>query len=59
MYLWSTVPLFSHLLGLFRFSRIEAFLDFAPEPVVEGDRKRLAERLREAVVERLDGENGP
>ena len=56
---WGEVPLFPHLLGLFRFSRIEAFLDFAPEPVVEGDRKRLAERLREAVVERMDGGNGP
>jgi 1-acyl-sn-glycerol-3-phosphate acyltransferase len=56
---WGETPLFPHLLGLFRFSRIEAFLDFAPEPVVDGDRKRLAERLREAVAERMDGENGP
>jgi 1-acyl-sn-glycerol-3-phosphate acyltransferase len=56
---WGEVPLFSHLLGLFRLSKVEAFLDFAPEPVVDEDRKRLAERLREVVVERMDGENGP
>lgn len=38
-----------HLLDLFRLRRIEAAVDFAPEPVVDGDRKRLAERLREVV----------
>jgi 1-acyl-sn-glycerol-3-phosphate acyltransferase len=46
---WGGTPLASHLLGLFRLERIEATVDFAPEPVVDGDRKRLAERLREAV----------
>lgn len=50
---WGETALFPHLLGLFRLSRVEAFLDFAPEPIVDEDRKRLAERLREAVVERL------
>jgi 1-acyl-sn-glycerol-3-phosphate acyltransferase len=54
---WGETPLFSHLLGLFRLSRVEAFLDFAAEPVVDGDRKRLAERLREAVVEGSAGES--
>ena len=47
-------PLGSHLLSLFRLPRIEATIDFAPEPVIEADRKRLAERLREAVLERLE-----
>jgi 1-acyl-sn-glycerol-3-phosphate acyltransferase len=53
---WGEVPLFSHLLGLFRLSGVAAFVDFAPEPVVDEDRKRLAERLRGAVVERLASE---
>ena len=51
---WGETALLPHLLGLFRLSRIEAFVDFAPEPIVDEDRKRLAERLREAVVERLE-----
>jgi 1-acyl-sn-glycerol-3-phosphate acyltransferase len=55
---WGETALSQHLLGLFRLSKVEAFVDFAPEPVVDGDRKRLAERLREAVVERIDGKNG-
>ena len=56
---WGETPLFPHLLGLFRFSKIEAFLDFAPEPVVDEDRKRLTERLREAVIEGIDRKNDP
>ena len=47
-------PLASHLMSLFRLPRIEAMIGFAPEPVVESDRKRLAERLRESVLERLE-----
>jgi 1-acyl-sn-glycerol-3-phosphate acyltransferase len=43
-------PLASHLLSLFRLEHIEATVAFAPEPMVDGDRKRLAERLREAVL---------
>ncbi len=50
---WGGTPLGSHLLSLFRLPRIEATISFAPEPVVEADRKRLAERLRESVLERL------
>jgi 1-acyl-sn-glycerol-3-phosphate acyltransferase len=50
---WGATRLAPHLLSLFRLPRIEATIDFAPEPVVESDRKRLAERLREAVMERL------
>ena len=55
---WGETALVPHLLGLFRLSKVEAFVDFAAEPVVDGDRKRLAERLREAVVGRIDRENG-
>jgi 1-acyl-sn-glycerol-3-phosphate acyltransferase len=47
---WGGTPLGAHLLGLFRLRRIEATVDFAPEPVIDQDRKRLAERLREAVT---------
>ncbi|HEY3570584.1 MAG TPA: 1-acyl-sn-glycerol-3-phosphate acyltransferase, partial [Thermoanaerobaculia bacterium] len=46
---WGETSLAPHLLGLFRLERIEASVDFAPEPVTEGDRKRLAERLRDEV----------
>jgi len=55
---WGETPLFPHLLGLFRLSKVEAFVGFAPEPIVDEDRKRLAERLREAVVEEIVRENG-
>ena len=46
---WGERSLAPHLLDLFRLQRIEATVDFAPEPVIDEDRKRLAERLREAV----------
>jgi 1-acyl-sn-glycerol-3-phosphate acyltransferase len=46
---WGERSLAPHLLDLFRLKRIEATVDFAPEPVVDSDRKRLAERLRDAV----------
>ena len=46
---WGERSLAPHLLDLFRLERIEASVDFAPEPVTEEDRKRLAERLRDAV----------
>lgn len=52
---WGERSLVPHLLDLFRLKRIEATVDFAPEPVIDGNRKRLAERLREVVVE-LKGE---
>jgi 1-acyl-sn-glycerol-3-phosphate acyltransferase len=46
---WGDTALVPHLLDLFRLERLTATVDFAPEPVIDGDRKRLAERLREAV----------
>lgn len=52
---WGEVSLAPHLLGLFRLERIEATVSFAPEPVADGDRKRLAERLRNTVRD-LKGE---
>lgn len=52
---WGDSSLMPHLLDLFRLERIEATVEFAPEPVIDGDRKRLAERLREVVGE-LRGE---
>ena len=47
---WGEAMFVPHLLGLFRLERIEVTLDFAPEPVMDGDRKRLAERLHEIVT---------
>ena len=50
---WGGKPFAPHLVNLLKLSRIEATLDFAPEPIAETDRKRLAERLREGILERL------
>ena len=52
---WGERSLAPHLLDLFRLQRIAATVDFAPEPVIDENRKRLAERLREAVRD-LKGE---
>ena len=52
---WGERSLVPHLLDLFRLRRIEATVEFAPEPVIDEDRKRLAARLRDAVVD-LKGE---
>lgn len=50
---WGDMDFVPHLISLFRLPRIEASLAFGTEPVVEADRKRLAERLREEVERRL------
>jgi 1-acyl-sn-glycerol-3-phosphate acyltransferase len=47
---WGDAALLPHLVGLFRLPRIAATIDFVAEPIVDGDRKRLAARLREAVA---------
>jgi 1-acyl-sn-glycerol-3-phosphate acyltransferase len=47
---WGDAALLPHLVGLFRLSRIEARIDFVAEPIVDGDRKRLAARLQDAVA---------
>lgn len=49
---WGDMGFLPHLVSLFRLPRIEASLAFGPEPVVDTDRKRLAERLREGVERR-------
>lgn len=40
----------THMIRLLRLPRVEATVVFAPEPVQDGDRKRLAQRLRDAVA---------
>jgi 1-acyl-sn-glycerol-3-phosphate acyltransferase len=52
---WGDAALLPHLLGLFRLRRIVATIDFVAEPIVDGDRKRLAARLREVVAARQGG----
>lgn len=49
---WGETELLPHLLGLFHLRKIEATLAFAAAPVVETDRKLLADRLRNVVEER-------
>lgn len=51
---WGDMPFLPHARELLRLRGIEATLVLAPEPVAEPDRKRLAERLREAVRERFE-----
>jgi 1-acyl-sn-glycerol-3-phosphate acyltransferase len=46
---WGNASFLGHAQGLLRLRGIEATLTLAPEPLAEPDRKRLAERLREAV----------
>ena len=56
-----SVPFAPHVLGLLALPGIDVRLTFGPEPVVESDRKRLAERLYQAIAERfepLEGEPG-
>jgi len=50
---WGEMDLVPHLWDLLALPRIEAVLDLAGAPVVERDRKRLAERLHAAVLERF------
>jgi 1-acyl-sn-glycerol-3-phosphate acyltransferase len=47
---WGKVPFLPHALRLLRLRGGEATITLAEEPIVEPDRKRLAERLREAVL---------
>lgn len=50
---WNESPFLPHALGVLGLKGIEASIDFLPEPIAEPDRKRLAERLRQAVLERF------
>jgi 1-acyl-sn-glycerol-3-phosphate acyltransferase len=50
---WGGTPFVPHLLKLLKLNRIEATVDFGPEPIAEADRKRLAERLRAGILERF------
>ncbi len=50
---WGDMTLGPHLLGLCRLPRIEATIRFGADPIVERDRKLLAERLQRAVAEQF------
>lgn len=50
---WGDTPFAPHVLKLVRLRRVTATLDFGEEPIVEPDRKFLAVRLREAVLEKF------
>lgn len=47
---WGDMTLGPHLLGLCRLPRIEATIRFGADPIVERDRKLLADRLQRAVA---------
>lgn len=46
---WSDAPFFGHLLGLLGLTGFDARLRFGGDAIVDGDRKRLANRLHEAI----------
>lgn len=46
---WGDMTFGAHVLGLLGLKRIEARVEFGPEPVVERDRKLLAEKLWHAI----------
>ncbi len=50
---WGGISFARHAWGLLQLAAIEATVRFAPEPILEGDRKILAERLRGAVLGEL------
>jgi 1-acyl-sn-glycerol-3-phosphate acyltransferase len=51
---WGGIPFARHAWGLLRLASAEATVRFAPETILEADRKRLAERLRQAVLAELE-----
>jgi 1-acyl-sn-glycerol-3-phosphate acyltransferase len=50
---WGDMEFIPHLLSLMRLRRVEATLDFCPEPFRAEDRKLLAEQLRAAIAARF------
>jgi 1-acyl-sn-glycerol-3-phosphate acyltransferase len=46
---WGDAPFGAHFLGLLRIARVDAMIHFSPNPITDGDRKRLAERLHALV----------
>lgn len=46
---WNESPFFGHLLGLLGLTGFDARLRFGSEAIVDTDRKRMAERLHEAI----------
>lgn len=47
---WGDAPFTGHFLGLLRIRRVEATIRFSPNPIVDPDRKRLAEQLHALVL---------
>jgi len=47
---WGGIPFAHHAWGLLQLAAIEATIRFAPAPILEPDRKLLAERLRQAIL---------
>jgi 1-acyl-sn-glycerol-3-phosphate acyltransferase len=47
---WGDMPFGSHFMGLPRLKGVDTMLTFDAEPIVDSDRKRLAERLRAAIA---------
>lgn len=50
---WGDMPFGPHALEMAALECIEARLEFLPEPVRDGDRKRLAEKLQQAIAAKL------
>lgn len=51
---WGDMTFVPHFIGALGLKRFEAFIDFGEQPIVEGNRKELARKLRTAVAERFE-----
>lgn len=56
---WGEMSFLPHLWALFQLSRIHCEITFGAEPIIEKNRKVLAERLHAAVQENFEPSRGP
>lgn len=54
---WGDVPFLPHVRGLLKLSEIFAEVTFAPEPIIDRDRKSLAARLQREVTTAITGQS--
>ena len=50
---WEDISFFAHLWRLFKVKEYTAIINFGEEPVMNGDRKALANELRSRVAEKF------
>ena len=55
---WTDVGFLPHLAGLLALRRVDCTIRFGPEPVLSDDRKELARKLRERMIDRFEAVAG-